>query len=116
VDSIVHISVVPASEKGKEHRAEMCVTLGRSSFGEEFLTFNLPLWSHDPVVTNTGLDWTRLEIWESPFSDPNPMAGMRLSMTLASRPRPAARWVLGLPVRMVSGCGSPFAVLRLDLL
>jgi hypothetical protein len=58
VDSIVHISVVPASEKGKEHRAEMCVTLGRSSFGEEFLTFNLLLWSHDPVVTNTGLDST----------------------------------------------------------
>jgi hypothetical protein len=59
-DSIVHISVVPASEKGKEHRAEMCVTLGRSSFGETFLTFDLLLWSQDPVSSDeywTGLDW-----------------------------------------------------------
>jgi hypothetical protein len=60
VDSIVHISVVPASEKGKERRAEMCVTLGRSSFGEEFLTFNLlhtvvPRSSSDEYWT--GLDW-----------------------------------------------------------
>jgi len=36
VDSIVHISVGPQSEKGP---AERCVTTGRSSFGEEFLTF-----------------------------------------------------------------------------
>jgi hypothetical protein len=37
-------------------------------------------------------------------------------VTLASSTQPAARWVLGLPVRMSSGCGSPFAALRLDLL
>jgi hypothetical protein len=95
----------------------VCVTLGRSSFGEEFLTFQptTVVPTSDPV-TNTGLDWTGLEIWKSPFSDLNPMAGMRLSMTLASSPQPAARWELGLPVRMSRGCGSPFAVLRLDLL
>jgi hypothetical protein len=118
VDSIVHISVGPQSEKGPAETCVcVCVTLGRSSFGEEFLTFQptTVVPTSDPV-TNTGLDWTGLEIWKSPFSDLNPMAGMRLSMTLASSPQPAARWELGLPVRMSRGCGSPFAVLRLDLL
>jgi hypothetical protein len=59
-DSIAHISVVPASEKGKEHRAEMCVTLGRSSFGEEFLTFNL---LPHTVVPRSSSDerWTGLD-------------------------------------------------------
>jgi hypothetical protein len=71
------------------------------------------LWFHE---RSSDEFWTGVEIWKSPFSDLNPMAGMRLSVTLASSTQPAARWVLGLPVRMSSGCGSPFAALRLDLL
>ena len=72
---------------GKRTSWEMCVTLGRSSFGKSSLLFNLLLWSHE---RSSDEFWTGVEIWKSPFSDLNPMAGMRLSMTLASNPQPAA--------------------------
>jgi len=76
-----------------------------SIFRGEFLTFQ-------PTAVPPSSDEYIMDCWLGiTVSDLNPMAGMRLSMALASKPRPATKWMLGSPVRMSSGCGSPSACL-----